>query len=163
MKNTMRVMLAASMVLGFTACKKEEAAPVAEAQQALVAPAKDDDAGWKKYLQAVAVQNMGNITASPFLYYLPPESDPEFAAKYERQVESATTAISRGIQPGNMLAFGSSASAKMADMIEVVFKDVSPDSMKNVRVLFIGDAADNARVQAIVQPTGAEYVFVEAK
>ena len=57
MKNTMRVMLAASMVLAFTACKKEEAAPVAEAQQALVAPAKDDDAGWKKYLQAVAVQN----------------------------------------------------------------------------------------------------------
>ncbi len=163
MKNTMRVMLAASMVLAFTACKKEEAAPVAEAQQALVAPAKDDDAGWKKYLQAVAVQNMGNITSSPFLYYLPPESDPEFAAKYERQVESATTAIGRGIQPGNMLAFGSSASAKMADMIEAGFKGVQADSMKGVRVVFIGDAADNARVQTIVKPTGADYIFVEAK
>ena len=113
MKNTMRVLLAASMVLAVTACKKEEA-PVVEAQQVLIAPAKDDDAGWKKYLQAVAVQNMGNITASPFLYYLPPASDPEFAAKYDRQVESATAAIGRGIQPGNMLAFGSSASAKMA-------------------------------------------------
>ena len=163
MKNTMRVMLAASMVLAFTACKKEEAAPVAEAQQALVAPAKDDDAGWKKYLQAVAVQNMGNITSSPFLYYLPPESDPEFAAKYDRQVESATTAIGRGIQPGNMLAFGSSNSAKMADLIETGFKDVQADSMKGVRVVFIGDAADNARVQTIVKPTGADYIFVEAK
>ncbi len=163
MKNTMRVMLAASLVLGFTACKKEEAAPAADAQQALVAPAKDDDAGWKKYLQAVAVQNMGTITASPFLYYLPPESDPEFAAKYDRQVESATTAIGRGIQPGNMLAFGSSASAKMADMIEAAFKGVQADSMKNVRVVFIGDAADNARVQTIIQPTGADYIFVEAK
>ncbi|WP_313274993.1 hypothetical protein [Stenotrophomonas sp.] len=163
MKNTMRVMLAVSMVLAFTACKKEEAAPVAEAQQALVAPAKDDDAGWKKYLQAVAVQNMGNITSSPFLYYLPPESDPEFAAKYDRQVESATTAIGRGIQPGNMLAFGSSASAKMADMIEAGFKGVQADSMKGVRVVFIGDAADNARVQTIVKPTGADYIFVEAK
>ncbi len=163
MKNTMRVMLAASMVLAFTACKKEEAAPAAEAQQALVAPAKDDDAGWKKYLQAVAVQNMGNITSSPFLYYLPPESDPEFAAKYERQSESAKTAIGRGIQPGNMLAFGSSASAKMADMIEASFKEVQADSMKGVRVVFIGDAADNARVQTIVKPTGADYIFVEAK
>src|SRR5690606_3573162 len=162
MKKTMRVMLAASLVLAFAACKKEEA-PVAEAQQALVAPAKDDDAGWKKYLQAVAVQNMGNITASPFLYYLPPESDPEFAAKYGRQVESATVAISRGIQPGNMLAFGSSASAKMADMIDTAFKEVQADSMKGVRVVFIGDAADNARVQTIVQPTGADYIFVEAK
>ena len=162
MKNTMRVLLAASMVLAVTACKKEEA-PVVEAQQALVAPAKDDDAGWKKYLQAVAVQNMGNITASPFLYYLPPASDPEFAAKYDRQVESATTAIGRGIQPGNMLAFGSSASAKMADLIEASFKDVQADSMKGVRVVFIGEAADNARVQTILQPTGAEYIFVEAK
>jgi len=163
MKNTMRVMLAASLVLGFTACKKEEAAPVADAQQALVAPAKDDDAGWRKYLQAVAVQNMGNITNNPFLYYLSPESDPEFDAKYQRQVESATTAIARGVSPGNMLAFGSSASAKMADLIETAFKDVQADSLKGVRVVFIGDAADNARVQTIVQPTGAEYIFVEAK
>ena len=163
MKNTMRVMLAASMVLAFTACKKEEAAPVAEAQQALVAPAKDDDAGWRTYLSEVVTRNMGTITNTPFLYYLPPESDPEFAAKYDRQVESATTAIGRGIQPGNMLAFGSSASAKMADMIEAAFKGVQADSMKNVRVVFIGDAADNARVQTIVKPTGADYIFVEAK
>ena len=117
MNNTMRAMLIASFALAFTACKKEEAAPVAEAQQALVAPAKDDDAGWKKYLQAQAVQNMGNITNSPFLYYLAPESDPEFQAKYDRQVESATAAVARGVQPGNMLAFGSSASTKMADLI----------------------------------------------
>ncbi|MCW4453993.1 hypothetical protein OK348_04210 [Flavobacterium sp. MXW15] len=163
MKNTMRVMFVASLVLAFAACKKEEAAPVADAQQALVAPAKDDDAGWRKYLQAVAVQNMGNISNSPFLYYLPPETDPEFEAKYERQVESATAAVGRGIQPGNMLAFGSSASSKMADMIESVFKDVQADSMKGVRVVYIGEAADNARVQTIVQPTGADYIFVEAK
>ena len=164
MNNTMRAMLIASFALAFTACKKEEAAaPAAEAQQALVAPAKDDDAGWKKYLQAVAIQNMGNISNSPFLYYLSPESDPEFQAKYERQVESATAAVGRGVQPGNMLAFGSSASSKMADLIQAVFKDVGADSMKGVRVVFIGQAADNARVQSIVQPTGAEYIFVEAK
>ena len=163
MKNTMRVMLAASLVLGFTACKKEEAAPTADAQQALVAPAKDDDAGWRKYLQAVAVQNMGNITNNPFLYYLVPESDPEFADKYGRQVEAATTTISRGVSPGNMLAFGSSASAKMADLIVASFKGVPADTMKGVRVLFIGDAADNPRVQAAVAPAGVEYVFVEAK
>jgi len=163
MKNTMRVMLAASLVLGFTACNKQEAAPVADAQQALVAPAKDDDAGWRKYLQAVAVQNMGNISNNPFLYYLSPESDPEFDAKYQRQVESATAAIGRGVSPGNMLAFGSSASSRMADLIETAFKDVQADSMKGVRVVFIGDAADNARVQTIVKPTGADYIFVEAK
>ncbi|HEY9253053.1 MAG TPA: hypothetical protein VIP30_00790 [Stenotrophomonas sp.] len=164
MKNFMRALLIASVAaLAFTACKKEEAKPVADAAPALTAPAKDDDAGWKQYLQAVAIQNMGNVTNNPFLYYLPPESDPEFQAKYDRQVESATTTISRGVSPGNMIAFGSSASAKMADMIGVVFKDVQADSMKGVRVVYIGDAADNARVQTVIQPTGAEYIFVEAK
>jgi hypothetical protein len=164
MKNFMRALLIASVAaLAFTGCKKEEAKPVADAAPALTAPGKDDDAGWKQYLQAVAIQNMGNVTNNPFLYYLPPESDPEFQAKYDRQVESATTTISRGVSPGNMIAFGSSASAKMADMIGVVFKAVQANSMKGVRVVYIGDAADNARVQTVIQPTGAEYIFVEAK
>lgn len=167
MNKTMRALALACLIispLALTACKKE--APVANEaseKKALAAPGKEDDAGWKAYLPAVVQENMGTITNNPFLYYLPPESDPEFADKYSRQVESATTAMSRGVQPGNMLAFGSSASAKMADLIETAFKPVEADTLKGVRVLFIGNAADNARVMAIVQPTGAEYIFVEAK
>ena len=121
------------------------------------------DAAWKAYLPAVVQENMGKITNNPFLYYLPPESDPEFDAKYERQVEAATTAVGRGIQKNNMLAFGSPASARMADMIEVAFKDVPADTLEGVRILFIGEAADNDRVRAVLAPTGAEYVFIEAK
>ena len=167
MNQTTRSLLLASLLLSplvLSACKKE--APVADQAaeaKVLVAPAKDDDAGWKAYLPAVVQENMGTITNSPFLYYLPPESDPEFQAKYDRQAESAKAAIGRGVTKGNMLAFGSSASAKMADLIEAAFKGVEADSMKGVRVVFIGAAADNARVQTIVQPTGADYIFVEAK
>lgn len=162
--NTLKsVLAAATLAVALTACSKEETPVVEEAAVALVAPAADDDAGWRQYLQAVVRENLGTISNPPFLYYLPPESDPEFADKYGRQVESATTAMSRGVQPGNMLAFGSSASAKMADLIETAFKPVEADTLKGVRVLFIGNAADNARVMAIVQPTGAEYIFVEAK
>lgn len=165
MKTTMRALALATMTtLALAACKKEEApAPAAAEAQAPKAPAKEDNAGWKQYLQTVVGQNLGTITNSPFLYYLPPEADADFQGSYERQLESVKTALSRGVQPGNMLAFGSSASAKMAELIEASFKDVQADSMKGVRVLFIGDAADDARVQAVVKPTGAEYVFVEAK
>lgn len=162
MNMTKRLLLIACLALPFAGCKKEEAV-VDTGPQVLSAPAKDDDAGWRGYLQAVALQNMGTVTSSPFLYYLPPESDPEFEAKYERQVESATAALARGIVGNNMLAFGSSASTKMADLIVAAFTDVTPDTMKGVRVLFIGDAADNERVQAVVAPTGVDYVFVEAK
>ena len=167
MNQTTRSLLLASLLLSplvLSACKKE--APVADQAaeaKVLVAPAKDDDAGWKAYLPAVVQENMGTITNSPFLYYLPPESDPDFEAKFGRQVDAATLAMSRGVQKGNLLAFGSPASAKMADLILVAFADVPPDTLKGVRILFIGDAVDNERVQAALAPTGAEYVFVEAK
>mgnify|MGYP007075966215 FL=1 len=167
MNTTTRALLLACMLVSplvLTACKKE--APVADEaaeKKVLTAPGKDDDAGWKAYLPAVVQENMGTVTNNPFLYYLPPESDPEFAAKYERQVESAKTAMARGVQKGNLLAFGSPASAKMADLILVAFADVPPDTLKGVRILFIGKAEDSERVKTAVAPSGAEYVFVEAK
>jgi len=167
MNKTMRALLLAGLVaspLLVAGCAKEEkVANEATEAKVLAAPAKDDDAGWKAYLPAVVQENMGTITNNPFLYYLPPESDPEFEAKYERQVEAATTAMKRGVQKGNLLAFGSPASARMAGLVETAFAEVPADTLKDVRIVFIGDAADNPRVQAVVAPTGADYVFVEAK
>ena len=40
---------------------------------------------------------------------------------------------------------------------------VQPGTMKGVKVLFLGAAADNERVRAAVEPAGVTYVFVEAK
>ncbi|WP_454829837.1 hypothetical protein [Pseudoxanthomonas wuyuanensis] len=161
MKIATRLLLAACLTLPFAACKKEEA-PVAEAAP-LTAPSTDDDVAWKTYLQEVVINNMGTITNTPYMYYLPAESDPEFEAKYGRQLEQSKTAMARGITAGNLIAFASPASAKAADLAVASFEGVEPDTLKGVRVLFIGDTADNARVQVAVQPSGAEYVFVEAK
>jgi hypothetical protein len=49
----------------------------------------------------------------------------------------------------------------MADLVVAAFNGVPAASMKGVRVLFIGKAADSARVQAAVTPAGVEYVFVD--
>ncbi|WP_411832624.1 hypothetical protein [Pseudoxanthomonas mexicana] len=161
MKIATRLMLAACLVLPFAACKKQEA-PVVEAAP-LTAPTGTDDAAWKTYLQEVVINNMGPITNTPYMYYLPAENDPEFEAKYGRQLEQAKGAMARGITAGNLIAFGSPASARVADLAVASFEGVEADTLKGVRVLFIGDAADNARVKVAVEPSGAEYVFVEAK
>ena len=163
MKITTRLLLVACLVLPFAACKKEEAAPVEAAPTALVVPAKTDDAGWRAYLSEVVMRNMGDITNQPFLYYLPNQADPEFQAKYDRQLEQAKNAIARGIVGGNLIAFGSPESAKMADIAVAAFTGVPADTMKKVKIIFIGDAADSLRVRGVVVPTGADYVFVEAK
>jgi hypothetical protein len=165
MKNAMnamtRLMLVACLVLPFAACKKEEAPKAVAAP--LSAPANDDGAAWRAYLSDVVTRNMTGISNQPFVYMLPGESTPDFASQYERLAEKAKADVARGIIEGNLLAYGSPASAKMADMVVASFADVPPNTMKGVRVLFIGKAADNERVKAAVAPAGVDYVFVEAK
>lgn len=165
MNNTIRAMCIALLSLSFVACQADQDAPedTAAAPAPLVAPASEDDAAWGEYLTDVVRRNIGGITNSPFLYYLPSETTEGFDGEYGRLLEKAETDIGRGILPGNMLAFGSPASSQMADLIIDAFSDVEEASMEGVRVLFIGDAPDSQRVQDALAPTGVEYVFVEAK
>src|SRR3546814_12505943 len=106
---------------------------------------------------------MGAIANQPYVYLLPGESDGDFEGNYERLAEKAHTDVARGIIRGNMLAYASPASAKMADIVIAAFKDVPPDTMEGVRAAFIGEAADGERVQAEVSPAGVTSDFVEAK
>jgi len=164
MKNiATRMLLTACLVLPFAACKKQEEAPAQPAEVALVAPTTTEDGAWKEYLSKVVDANMGTITNTPYVYYLPAETDPEFEAKYGRQLEQAKGAVARGVSSGNLIAFGSPNSAKIADLAVAAFEGVEVDAFKGVRVLFIGKAEDSERVKAAVAPSNAEYLFVEAK
>ena len=161
MKSMTGLMLIACLALPFAACKKDDA-PKAEAAP-LAAPAGEDAAQWRAYVSDVVTRNMGGITNSPYVYLLPGESTPDFQDQYDRLGEKVSGDVARGIVKGNMLAYASPASAKIADLVIAAFTTVEPDTMKGVRVLFIGDAVDSARVKAAAEPAGVEYVFVEAK
>jgi len=52
---------------------------------------------------------------------------------------------------------------KMAELIEAAFDGAPADSMKDVRILFIGSAEQGERVRAAVEPTGAVFVLHELK
>jgi len=159
---TTRLLLIACLVLPFAACNKEEAPQKVE-QAPLTKPAGEDINAWQAYVTDVVKRNMGGINTSPYIYFLPGESSPDFQGEYDRLLEKVETDLARGIVEGNMLAFASPSSAKMADIASTAFAAVDAGSMTGVKVLYIGDAADNARVEAAVTPTGANYTFVEAK
>lgn len=163
MKTTTRLLLIACLSLPLlAACKKEEAKPAEVAEAPLVAPTGTDENEWNAYLTEVVKRNLDGAT-NTYVYVLPHESDPEFQGYYDRQLEKAKTDIQRGILEGNLLAYGSPSSGKMADLVVAAFAEAQPGTMKGVRVLFIGSAADNERVKAAVTPSGVEYKFVEAK
>lgn len=161
MKTVSRLMLIACLVLPVLAgCKKEEASQ-AQVKAPMSAPATDDRQAWVDYLNDVVPRNMAGIANQPYVYLLPGTSAPDFQEQYNRLVEKAQSDVARGIISGNLLAYASPASDKMADLVVAAFDGVPADSMKGVRVLFIGKAADSDRVQAAVTPTGVEYVFVD--
>lgn len=166
MKTTIRPMtqlvLVACLALPFAACKKDEAPPP-PAKAALTAPATDDPAAWRDYVSDVVTRNMEGIQNQPYVYLLPGESTPDFEGLHERLLDKAKTDVARGIIKGNMLAYASPSSAKMADIVVESFAGVTPGTMDGVKVLFIGAPADDARVRAAVGPAGVNYVFIEAK
>jgi hypothetical protein len=152
--------LAFSAVVG---CGKKEEAKVVAAPVVIPPPASaDDNQAWKLYLSNVVKQQMQGIKNSPYMYYLPASAKPE-TEEYIRQLDNVVGVVGRGVLPGNMLAFGSPDSANLANLVVEAFTDISAGSMKDVRVLFIGNAADNDRVKAAVEPSGATYVFHEVK
>ena len=162
MKTMIRMLMIATLAMSFAACKKQEA-PAAAAKAPVQVPVNDNRQAWVDYISDVVQRNMGSIQNSPYVYLLPGESTADFQDQYDRLAGKAKDDLSRGIIAGNMLAYGSPASAKMADLVTAAFKDVPAGSMKGVKVLFIGKAEDNERVKAAVAPAGVDYVFVEAK
>jgi hypothetical protein len=158
-----------ALALSLSACKKEAEAPKAAAPAALTAPTNGDDNAWKAYLGQVVGQNMGGVTDRVYPYYLPSNSqvptpgDPDNHSQYDRQLQNVSDVVARTVLPGNMLAFGSPDSAKMGDLIVKAMTGAKPDALKGSQVLFIGNAADNERVKAVVEAAGGKYIFVESK
>lgn len=163
MKTTNLLLLACLALPLVAACDKEEASTETVAAPVPV-PTTNDDNEWATYLQDVVRRNLGDIRRSPYLYYLPASGSAGFEGAYARLGEQMTTDLMRGIVEGNMIAYGSPESAKMADLVVQAFTDakVAPGAMKGVRVLFIGQPADGERVRAAVEPAGVNYVFVDS-
>ena len=162
------------LTLGLSACQApeddEDSDTKAPKEMAvLTAPANGDDAAWKNYLGLVAGQHQEGVTDRTIGYFLPGKSsepspdDQDGKTQYDRQLENVQGAIERTVTPGNMLAFGSPDSAKMADLMVAAFTGAKPDAVKGSIVLFIGKAEDSARVQPLVEAAGGKYIFVEAK
>jgi len=160
--------IAVALLLG--ACNQEQQATEQKtaAEQAPVAVPLPTDpantAAWKQYLVGVVTQNMQGVTSGrPYMYFVPAGDDEKAKTDRANQLENVQTTVSRGVLPGNMMAFGGPNSTATADLIATAFKEAQTGSFKNVVVLFIGTPADSDRIKTILEPSGATFRFVEMK
>lgn len=164
MKTTTRLLLLAVLTLPvLAACKKEEAQTANVEKAAVAKPASPTDgAGWDNYIKDQVTRHLDGAS-SVYAYTLPASTEEGFKDTFQRQVDKAKEDVARGGVEGTLLAFASPESKQTADMIVAAFDKAGTDTMKGVRVLFIGDAADKDRAEAAVKPSGAKFEFVEAK
>ena len=129
----------------------------------LVPPAREDaaepveDAAQAEGAEIAGTGDAAEDTTGPELVSQTNEAD----AEYLRLAERAEMDLARGIVRGNLLAYAGADSGRTADLVVRAFEDVPEATMEGVRVLFIGDEADNDRVQQAVAPAGVEYIFIQ--
>lgn len=163
------LVLACAATFALSACdqgeKKPEAAAVEQKPAKVPLPANPaDKTAWKQYLVAVVTANMQGVKSNhPYMYFVPGGDDDTSKADRNNQLENVKTVVSRGVLPGNMMAFGGPDSAATSQLIVEAFKDAQPGSFKDVVVLFIGAPAESETVKQALAPSGADVRFVEAK
>ena len=156
-------------VVALAACNKEgdEAAkPAVVAAPAEVKMPTDpaNTQAWKAYLVDVVKRNMQGVTSrTPYMYFVPAGDDQAAQDARINQLEYVKTTVSRGVLPGNMMAFGGPNSALTSGLIQDAFKESQAGSFKGVIVLFIGAPADKDTVATALTTSGAVYRFVEMK
>jgi hypothetical protein len=114
----------------------------------------------KELISDLVLKHAGAVDPnSIFIYYLPDTDFDHFVEHYNKLSAKVKSDVSRGILPGNVLAYGSPASGQMANMVVDAYVGVPPGSMKGVRVIYVGLPNENARVSAAIAGSGADYVF----
>jgi len=161
MKIIPSVLLMSCLLLPLAACTQDDAKPTRSQRAPVPVPASEERGEWAAYVQDTVGRNLGNIVNQPYVYFLPGESAEDFDGQYERMADKIKTDLMRGIVRGNMLAYASPASNRLADMVVEGFEGVPEGTMKGVRVLFIGKLDDGERVRVAAAPSGADYVFVD--
>ena len=165
--------------LGLGACSNNQSgAPVAQAKATRPTSSTDIKA-WQTYLSQIVEANMGNITSTPYVYFVPAVSTPaavagtaagaagssagasSAAATLGRVQDQLNDVVAATVLPGNMVAAGGPSSSTTAQVLENAFKNAAPGSFKGVVVLFIGDKADEAAVKAAIDPSGATFKFAQ--
>jgi hypothetical protein len=120
-----------------------------------------DSAAWKSYVSAVSKTYVpADQSSRIFATFVEHNQDEE---KNARTVENINNFIGRGIADGTTILFASPDSPVVAEIIEKAFANPNPTLLKGIRVIFIGQKAEEERVRAAVTAWGATFVFHEAK
>jgi predicted lipoprotein len=132
----------------------------AAAQASITKPANPKDTtAWHAYMGKVADPLAAAGAGHPYKFLVPSADDPR-ALDQRKQVEGALGSMAAANAfPGNVIAVGGPDPAKTADVMVAAFGKAKLGSLKTITVLYMGDDANQARVQKVIAASGATFRF----
>ena len=155
------IFFAAPLLGLFSGCSSpKDQAPSVVAQAHIARPANPNDIqAWRTYMGKVVDPTASPSAGKPYKFLVPSADDP-IALGQRKQVEEALTIMaSNNSFPGNVIAVGGPDPTKTADVMVAAFVKAKPDSLKAITVLYVGNDANQARVQKVITGTGATFRY----
>lgn len=138
--------------------------PTPNHQGSISAPVDPGDTiAWRNYLTCITRNNSQGMVASRFyLYFIPGGSNDQAGSERVRQIENVKDVLVRGVQPGNLLAFGGPDADITAKVVTKLFSETtSRASIKNVIVVVIGHKSDETRLVNLIESRNAIARFID--
>ena len=133
------------------------AAANAGAKKATVArpAATADDSNWGLYLADQGKVHADDIGMKPFIYVIPAGEGEIATDRRKNESDSIVHGAGSVLIPGALLIIGGPDAKATEDFVQSLGKDVKADTLKNVTVLVVSDAAQKETLSKALEPTGA--------
>src|ERR1700754_2366249 len=129
-----------------------------QGQPAVIKPASPTDrSGWGAYLGRLVQQNSQGLTANRSFLYLTPFK----AVGRQAEQDLLSDLASRGVLPGNLLAFAGPDSGATRAIVVNALKDVHTGWAAGSILIFIGSVKDKDEVFAALHASGATLRFLD--
>jgi hypothetical protein len=125
---------------------------------------RSDNIAWSNFLICVTRQNAQGMTAPRFYeFFIPGGNDAQSIDARDRQRSNLEDDLTRGIRPGNLIAFGGPDAEATTATVSRAFKDTATTyPMTNVTVVVIGRKSDETQLAHLISQRGATLRFVDA-
>lgn len=117
--------------------------------------ANADDNSWGLYLADQGKVHADDIGMKPFIYVIPAGEGDMATDRRKNETDSIVHGAGSVLIPGALLIIGGPDAKATDDFVQNLGKDVKADTLKNVTVLVVSDAAQKDTLSKALAPTGA--------
>jgi hypothetical protein len=152
------MVVAGAMSLAACGHGSSSGTPKSEAKAVVLVPPSnpEDVEAWRTFMGQALLSVTHDPNLHPYSFIVRRGDDPNAQQDRKNQATAIQMMLKSSVPAGNMIALTGPDSAKVADVINVAFKDPSSSTPRGLKVLFVGVPAKAEAARKAVSAAGAE-------